>query len=138
QKIGWMGAMRAYTTTARDRGVTTIPVDLREAAEVRPDTELTWVEVAPRLWLVGPREQHPEAAAPAVAAALLAEQSPFPTLMRRLLNGDIPQHTGADERRRAYRPAPAPALTEEQMIALGTPAERPARRRGRRGRRGRR
>ena len=70
--------MRSYSTTARDRGVTTIPVDLRAAAEVKPDTELTWVEVAPRLWLVGPREQHPEVVAPIVAAALLAEHSPFP------------------------------------------------------------
>ncbi len=123
--------MRSYITTARDRGVTTIPADLRDAADVKPNTELTWVEVAPSLWLVGPHARHPEAAAPVVAAALLAERSPFPTLMRRLLAGEIPRRAGPG-RRRGYRPAPAPELTEEQMIALGAPTATPVRRRGRR------
>jgi hypothetical protein len=123
--------MRAYTTVARERGVTTIPVDLRDAADVRPNTPLTWVEVAPRLWLVGPQMQHPETAAPIVAAALLAQQSPFPTLMRRLLAGEIPEPVGPGYRRGSYRPLPAPELTEAQMIALGTPLVTPARGRGR-------
>src|SRR3990170_5717820 len=113
-------AMRAYRTVARERGVTTIPVDLRETANVKPNTELTWVEIGPQLWLVGPESQRLEQVAPIVAAALLAEQSPFPKLMRRLLAGEIPQ--GGDQERRAYRPGQVPYLSEERMIALGTPA----------------
>lgn len=123
--------MRSYTTIARELGVTTIPAELRESAEVQPNTELTWVEIAPSLRLVGPRAEHPEEAAPIVAAALLSEQSPFPTLMRRLLAGEIARPTGP-RHRRACQPPDAPKLTEEQMIALGTPAATPARRRGRR------
>ncbi len=123
--------MRAFTTTTRDRGVVTIPADLRSAAEVETDTDLTWVEVTPRLWLVGPADEHPEKAGPIVAAALLTEQSPFPVLMRRFLSGEIPQRVGPG-RHASYRPAPPPKLTEEQMIALGTPIEAPKRRRGRR------
>jgi hypothetical protein len=118
--------MRAFRTVARERGVTTIPVDLRQTANVETDTELTWVEIEPQLWLVGPRERHPEEAAPIVAAALRAEQSPFPKLMRRWLTGAIPQRTG-----RGYRRMRAPALSEEQMIALGEAAPAARRRRGR-------
>lgn len=124
--------MRAYKTVTRARGVVTVPVDLREAADVQENTELTWVEVAPRLWLVGPAAQHPEAIAPTVEATLLAQSSPFPTLMRRLLDGDIPHREGRGCRRAASRALPTPSLNEEQMIELGAPAEKPTRRRGRR------
>ena len=124
--------MRAYTTVTRARGVVTVPVDLREAADVQEETELTWVEVAPRLWLVGPAAQHPETLAPAVEALVLAQSSPFPTLMRRLFSGEIPQRVGPGYRRTAGRTLPIPDLSEEQMIALGAPAETPPRRRGRR------
>src|SRR5262245_28846246 len=114
--------MRAYTSVTRARGVVTVPVDLRESADVKEHTELTWVEVGPRLWLVGPAEQHPEAVAPTVEAALLAKTSPFPTLMRRLLSGDIPRRVGPGYRRAGRRLPPAPPLSEEQMIVLGEPA----------------
>ena len=124
--------MRAYTTVTRARGVVTVPVDLREAAGVQEETELTWVEVAPRLWLVGPAAQHPETLAPAVEALVLAHSSPFPILMRRLFNGEIPQRVGPGYRRTAGRALPVPELAEEQMIARGAPAEMPIRRRGRR------
>ncbi len=124
--------MRAYTTVTRARGVVTVPVDLREAADVQEKTELTWVEVAPKLWLVGPAEQHPEALAPAVEAMVLAQSSPFPTLMRRLFSGEIPQRVGPGYRRATGRSLPTAPLSEEQMIALGAPAETPIRRRGRR------
>ncbi len=121
--------MRAFTTVARDRGVTTIPVELRDTADIKPNTELTWVEIEPHLWLVGPESRHPEHVAPVVASALLAEQSPFPKLMRRLVSGQIPQRTGRGYRRpgRSIQPE---RLTEEQMQALGAPAEEPRRRRG--------
>lgn len=121
--------MRAYTTVTRDRGVTTIPLQLRDSADIAPKTELAWVEVAPRLWLVGPASDHPENVAPAVASTLLAETSAFPKLMRRLVNGTIPQRTGRGYRRSSMPSAPEP-LTEEQMIALGEPATTPKRRRG--------
>ena len=124
--------MRAYTTVTRARGVVTVPVDLREAADVQENTELTWVEVAPRLWLVGPAAQHPEALAPSVEAMLVAQSSPFPTLMRRLFTGEIPQRVGPGYRRTAGRALPSAPLSEDQMIALGVPAEAPIRRRGRR------
>ena len=124
--------MRAFTTVTRARGVVTVPVDLREAADVTQDTELTWVEVAPRLWLVGPATQHPESVAPAVEAILLTQGSPFPTLMRRFLSGDIPQRVGPGYRRSTPRRAPAPPLTEEQMVDLGEPTTTSSRRRGQR------
>lgn len=122
--------MRTFTTVTRDRGVTTIPVDLRETAGVKPNSELTWVELARDLWLVGPSARHPEEVAPLVASALLAERSPFPKLMRRLLSGEISLRA-ARGRRRARQVENAPILTEEQMIALGSA---PAVRRHRRGR----
>jgi bifunctional DNA-binding transcriptional regulator/antitoxin component of YhaV-PrlF toxin-antitoxin module len=119
--------MAVFVTHVRDRGVTVVPAELRQTADVQPDSELTWVEIGPRLWLVGPREQHPEEAAPSVAAALLVERSQFPKIMRRVLTGEIPQRVGRGRRR-----VHAPRLTEEDMSALGTPAGEPARRRGRR------
>lgn len=122
--------MRTYKTVTRARGVVTVPVDLREAADVQENTELTWVEVAPRLWLVGPATQHPEAVAPTVEATLLAQSSPFPTLMQRLLNGDIPRRVGRRSSHVASRVLSTPSLSEEQMIELGAPAEKPSRRRG--------
>jgi bifunctional DNA-binding transcriptional regulator/antitoxin component of YhaV-PrlF toxin-antitoxin module len=120
--------MAAYTTRVQKRGVTVVPADLRRAADVGPGTELTWVEVGPRLWLVGPREEHPGAGAPAVAAALRSEAAglgPFPKIMRRILAGDIPQRVSRGRHR--MRGA---QLAEAQMIALGTPAIGPERRRG--------
>lgn len=119
--------MGSFITHVRERGVTVIPAELRQTADVGPNSELTWVEVAPRLWLVGPCDQHPEEAAPAVAAALLLQQSPFPKIMRHLLSGEAPQRVGRGRRR--FR---VPRLTEDQMSALGAPAETPKRRRGRR------
>jgi hypothetical protein len=124
--------MRAYATVTRARGVVTVSVDLREAAGVEENTELTWVEVAPGLWLVGPAAQHPEVVAPTVEATLLAQSSPFPTLMRRLLTGDIPQRVGPGYHRSVGHTLPTPTLTEEQMIARGAPTETPIRRRGHR------
>lgn len=121
--------MRAFRTVARDRGVTTIPVELRETADIRPDTELTWVEIEPHLWLVGPESRHPESVAPVVASALLTEQSPFPKLMRRLVSGQIPRRVGSGHRRPGRASPPEP-LTEEQMVALGAPTVEPRRRRG--------
>ncbi len=120
--------MRTYTTIARDRGVTTIPVDLRETAGVRPDSALTWVELANGLWLVGLSERHPEEVAPLVASALIAEHSPFPKLMRRLLSGEISLKSERGRRRTRQVESP-PTLTEEQMIALGSAS--PTTRRGR-------
>jgi len=114
--------VKAYRSVARERGVTTIPAALREKAAVRPNTELTWIEVEPQVWLVGPRTRQIERAAPAVAAAL-AEPSPFPKLMRRLAAGEIPQRPETTPR--AYKRTTAPLLTEEQMIALGAPAGPP-------------
>jgi hypothetical protein len=124
--------MRAYTTVTRERGVVTIPVALREAAGVTPNTELTWVEVAPSVWLVGLAGEHPEAVAPTVAGALLAERTPFPTLLQRFVSGDVPQRAGPGAPRRRSRPMHVLTLTEEQMVALGTPAALPTRRRGHR------
>jgi hypothetical protein len=128
---GWV-SMRVYTSVTRARGVVTVPVDLRESAGVKQNTELTWVEVGPKLWLVGLAEQHPETVAPIVAAALPAKTSPFSTLARRLLSGDIPQRVRPGYRRAGRRLPPAPHLSEEQMIALGEPVTVPARRRRRR------
>lgn len=123
--------MRTFTTVTRERGVTTIPVDLRETADVRPEVELTWVEINPCLWLVGPTRCHPEEVAPVVAGALLSERSPFPKLMRRLLAGDVPQRAGRGRKRQRRLPSPPPALTEEQMIALGAAPTATRRHRGR-------
>ena len=119
--------MAVFVTHVRDRGVTVVPAELRQTADVRTDSELTWVEIGPRLWLVGPREQHPEEAALSVAAALLVEGSPFPKIMRRVLAGEVPQRVGRGRRR-----VHAPSLTEENMSALGSPAAEPTRRPGRR------
>ena len=111
--------MRAFKTITRDRGVTTIPVDLRQTAGVEPDPEITWVELAPELWLVGPASSHPEEVAPEVAAAVNLERSPFPTLMRRILAGELPVR--AERGRRPVRRVESPpVLTEEQMVALGS------------------
>jgi hypothetical protein len=118
--------MRFSKTTTRARGVTTIPAAFRQTAHVETNTELTWVEIEPQLWLVGPRTRHPEAAAPVVAAALRAEQSPFPKLMRRWLAGTIPPRT-----ERGYSCTQAPDLSEEQMIALGATTAARRHRRGR-------
>ena len=111
--------MRSYRTVARERGVTTIPIDLREAAAVTTETALTWVELEPQLWLV--------------VTALLGGETPFPKLMRRLMADEGPKESEREaRRRRRYRPLVAPALTEEQMIARGAPApSSPRRRRGR-------
>ena len=120
--------MFVRSAIARDRGVTTIPAALRKRAAVEPNTELVFVEVDSGLWLVGPKDRHPEAAAPAVAAALQA--TPFPKLMRRIRTEPAPPR---DESSRLYRPSPTPELTEEQMIALGARAVTPSRHhRGRR------
>jgi hypothetical protein len=119
--------MAVFITHVRDRGVTVVPAELRQTADVQQDSELTWVEIGPGLWLVGPSEQHPEEAAPAVASALLVEGSRFPKIMRRVLAGEVPQRIGRGRRR-----VHAPDLTEAEMIALGSPVEEPARRRGRR------
>lgn len=123
-----MAAGTKHTSITRDRGVTTIPAAVRERAAIRTDTPLTWVEVGPQLWLVGPEARHPEAVAAQVKAALAAP-SPFPKLMGRLAAGAIATEPRT---RRGYDPADAPALSEAQMIALGTPAEAaPRYRRGR-------
>jgi hypothetical protein len=122
--------MEKYKSMTRDRGVTTIPAIVREKAAIRTDTPLTWVEIEPQLWLVGPEARHPENVAAAVAAALI-EPSPFPKLMRRMVAGEIPR-AEEDRTRRGYAPVAAPALSEEQMIALGAPAPTaPRHRRGR-------
>src|SRR5581483_10315115 len=107
--------MRSSKTITRARGVTTIPAAFRQTAHVETNTELTWVELEPQLWLVGPRSRRPEEAAPIVAAALRAEQSPFPKLMRRWQTGTIPPRT-----ERGHTRVEAPTLSEQQMIALGT------------------
>jgi hypothetical protein len=116
--------MRSFTTVTRERGVTTIPIDLRESAAITPETPLTWVELESQLWLVGPAARHPEQSAPLVAAALLSGETPFPKLMRRVMARETPQPT-EDERRqqRRYRPLRVPVLTEEQMIARGAPQD---------------
>jgi hypothetical protein len=122
--------MRSYTTVTRERGVTTIPIDLREAAAVRVETTLTWVELEPQLWLVGPATRHPEQSAPLVATALRGGETPFPKLMRRVNGHEAPPEAAqAVPKRRRYRPFSPPILTEEQMIARGTPAPAPPRRR---------
>jgi len=122
--------MKRYTSVTRDRGVTTIPAALREKAAIRLDTPLTWVEIEPQLWLVGPEARHPEDVASAVATALIAP-SPFPKLMRRLIAGEIPRPQEG-RMRRGYHPTAALTLSEEQMIALGTSASpAPRYRRGR-------
>lgn len=122
--------MFAYTTTARERGVLTIPVHLRRRAGIGVNTECTFVELEPDLWLVGPKSRHPEKAAPAVAAALHSgESSPFPKLMRRVLAEEA---SSGERTLRRYRPIHVPELTDEQMMALGTPTlAAPRRRRGR-------
>ena len=103
------GGMQEYD--ARPGGKTTIPAIVREKAAIRTDTPLTWVEIEPQLWRVGPEARHPEDVAAAVAAALV-EPSPFPKLMRRLIAGEIPR---AEEgrTRRGYAPVAAPALSED-------------------------
>jgi hypothetical protein len=114
-------ALRAavqYSSVTTDRGVTTVPLPLRHGAAVQPKTELTWVPLEPELWLVGPKSRHPETAAPTLAA-VLAARSPFQKLMRRIATGDIPQRSGT----RQYSPVHVAELTEEQMVALGAPAE---------------
>jgi hypothetical protein len=112
--------MEKHKSMTRDRGVTTIPAALREKAAIRLDTPLTWVEIEPQLWLVGPEARHPEDVAAVVAAALIAP-SPFPKLMRRMIAGEIP-HAEERRTRRGYAPVTPPELSEEQMIALGAPA----------------
>ncbi|MGI8913606.1 MAG: hypothetical protein ACR2JY_07455 [Chloroflexota bacterium] len=122
--------MRSYTTVTRERGVTTIPIDLRETAAVTPETTLTWVELEPQLWLVGPATRHPEQSAPLIATALRSGETPFPKLMRRLIADHAQQPTENSVRqRRPYRSFLAPVLTEEQMIARGTPSPPVSRRR---------
>jgi hypothetical protein len=123
--------MRTFTTLARERGVTTIPVDLRQTADVQPEAELTWVELSPCFWLVGPARCHPEEVAPLVAGALLSGRSAFPKLMSRLLAGDVSQRAGRGRKRQRRLPPAAPALSEEQMIALGTTASTVRHHRGR-------
>lgn len=118
--------MHSYRSVTRDRGVTTIPADLRATAALSPGAPLAWVEVAPRLWLVGPEAPRIEAVAPAVAAALLSQGSDFPKLLRRLAREELAQHERPRVRR--SRSAPTPILTEEQMIELGTPSTLPPRR----------
>jgi hypothetical protein len=49
----------------------------------------------------------------------MAEQTPFPKLIRRLRAGAVPVRSG---RERYVLDVPEPTLTEAQMIALGTPA----------------
>ena len=120
--------MKAYRSVARERGVTTIPIELREKGALAQDTELTWVALEPQLWLVGPRARHPERLASVVAASII-EPSPFPKLMRRLALEAIPLRDAAQ--RRAEAPLPAPALSERLMIDLGAPTMTPQRRRGR-------
>jgi hypothetical protein len=116
-----MEPVTKHTSMTRDRGVTTIPAALRDKAAIRTDTALTWVEIEPQLWLVGPEARHPEDVAAVVAAALV-EPSPFPKLMRRLIAGEIPQPNAETRTRRGYTLVAVPELTEDQMIALGTPA----------------
>lgn len=125
--------VRSFTTVTRERGVTTIPIDLREAAAITPETTLTWVELEPQLWLVGPATRHPEQSAPLVATALLSGETPFPKLMQRLMRDEAqPEAEHGARQRRRYRPLLLPRLTEEQMIARGTPAPTaPRRHRGR-------
>jgi len=57
--------------------------------------------------------------------------SSFPILMQRVLSGDVLERPTPGTSQR-HRMGPAPALTEEEMIALGTPDSTP--RRHRRGR----
>lgn len=121
---------KSYRSVTTDRGVTTVPSALRHRAAVRPKTELTWVPIESELWLVGPASRHPETAAPVVVAAL-AEKSPFPKLMERVMSGAIPQRP-APGARRDYNPVRVPDLTERQMVALGAPASTRRHRRGRR------
>lgn len=121
--------MQTRKSVARDRGVTTIPQELRQRAGVAVNDELSWVELASDLWLVGPKGR-PEQAAPVVEATLLARQSPFPKLVRRLLAGEIALSPRMAERR--YMPTQeAPAVSEEQMIMLGSAPEPVRRGRGR-------
>jgi len=120
--------MKTYQSVARDRGVTTIPADLREQGALEHDTELTWIALEPQLWLVGPRARHPERLASTVAAAIVGP-SPFPKLMQHLAQQSIAQRDLAQ--RQAGAPMLSPALSEEQMIALGAPVTVARRRRRR-------
>ncbi|MCL4465764.1 MAG: hypothetical protein M1401_17115 [Chloroflexi bacterium] len=123
--------MRTFTTLARERGVTTIPVDLRQTADVQPEAELTWVEISPCFWLVGPARCHPEEVAPLVAGALLSGRSAFPKLMSRLLSGEVPQRVGRGHKRQRRLPPQASPMTEEQMVTLGATSPSVRHRRGR-------
>jgi bifunctional DNA-binding transcriptional regulator/antitoxin component of YhaV-PrlF toxin-antitoxin module len=120
---------RAFETITRDRGVVTIPAELRQTAGIGTHDPVVWVELAPRVWLVAPPEERPTEIAPALTNALLAERSPFPKLMGRLagLPSSPPRRSGA----RGYRRIEAPHLTEEQMAALGAVSAAPRHRRGR-------
>ena len=121
--------MQTRKSVARDRGVTTIPQDLRERAGVSVHDELSWVELDRDLWLVGPKGR-PEQAAPVVETTLLAQQSPFPKLVRRLLAREIALSPKMAERRHTPTQEP-PAVNEEQMIMLGSAPEPVRRGRGR-------
>ena len=121
--------MKTHTTFARERGVTTIPAALRKRAAVEPNTELVFVELDTQLWLVGPKTGNPEQAAELVAAALRQGRgSPFPKLLARLQQEDLAQRDGVARRARRME---VPTLSDEQMVALGTRAAAPTRRRGR-------
>jgi bifunctional DNA-binding transcriptional regulator/antitoxin component of YhaV-PrlF toxin-antitoxin module len=111
--------MGAFTTVTRDRGVTVIPAALREAAHVREGSELTWVQIEPELWIVGTRDRHPEVDASVVATALHAKNSPFPTILHRAISL-TPIQRGRPAK---HDPGVVTALTEEQMVQRGGPAE---------------
>jgi len=121
---------RAFETVTRDRGVVTIPAELRQTAGIAPNDPVVWVELSSRMWLVAPPEERPAEIAPVLTNALLTERSPFPKLMGRLVAGlPVPAPRRSEER--TYHRMAAPHLTEEQMTVLGAA---PATRRYRRGR----
>ena len=128
--------VRSFETVTRDRGVVTIPAELRQTAGIGTNDPVTWVELSPRMWLVAPAEERPTEVAQTLANVLLAERSPFPKLMSRVVSA-----AGATPHRRServYRRVEAPALTEQQMVALGASADSsavPSTRRYPRGRR---
>ena len=109
--------IRSFETITRDRGVVTIPAELRHTAGVHTDDPVTWVELSPRMWLVAPAEERPAEVATTLVNVLLAERSPFPKLMSRLVSGAVATRPRQTER--VYRRDETPPLTEQQMVALG-------------------
>lgn len=122
--------VRTFKTVTRDRGVVTIPAELRQTAGIETHDPIVWVELSPRVWLVAPPDERPAEIAPVLTNVLLTERSPFPKLMGRLAAG-LPASPSRRREERSYHRVEAPPLTEEQMMVLGAA---PAARRYRRGR----